>query len=239
MEQKESLSIIQLPRDIQVQILQFVCLSEWPLVTDILPLALSSEFIWRYIELDQLDKIDDDLVPLLIEFAHSIKSLSWTAGGNWKSQINCNVVLQHFVNLETLNLSRNESFSDILCLYHLRNLKHLYLAECVYIPSYQFDIILPTLENLKVLDVSECNVMKQCVIDIVAVHIFHYLNVLDCFSLELSDLIHFEGKASETLEFFPVLTFASRHLWDTMLTSRPELKMCGAAKEILDEMLED
>ena len=242
MAEKSTILIQQLPIDVQVHILQFIPFKNWPLASELLPLALSQPTTWKKCNIDRLEILEDEVVQLITHHVQHIQVLSWNCA-IWNCKISIGDFLQNFVQLECLNLASNEKITDILFLSNLKNLKRLNLAGCTGIDTEQFDVIFPTLQQITDLDVSECNVTKECIINLLHNRPngerLSYLNVRDCFSIEIEELGDFDEDCVEVVEFCPLLTFASCHEWSANLNAHKELLMCPAALEILDEMIQD
>ena len=226
-----------LPRELQTKILELVPLNLWPHLKQILPLGLDSHSVWKNINFDKIDEVDDDLVDLVLLHKDSIKKLVWNFT-TWRSSINCNLVLQRFDNLEYLDVAFNENLSDIFFLYHLRKLKHLDLCGCCAVQSYQFEIILPALSDLVSLDVGDCDISKDCILQLVENRKFNLLNVKDCFSIYIEEILEI-SKNVEVFEFCPLLTRDSLEDWIRVMEQNAHLRMCSASWEILEEIKED
>ena len=149
------LCIDQLPSDVQLEILKFIPVYQWPLVKKLLRLGLSASCIWKKFDLDELDDISDGIVELLVKNARSVRCMTWTSSV-WNSSYNFSLVLQSFLNIQSLSLAGNDNITDMYFLYHLRKLEKLDLSGCTRILEHQFDILLPILSDLVALDVSEC-----------------------------------------------------------------------------------
>ena len=84
-------------------------------------------------------------------------------------------------------------------------------------------------------------VNKKCIVQVVQQRTndrrFQYLNVRDCFSLELTDLAEFSLNVDE-LEFCPNLSMETIPQWSNTL-QYTHLNMCPAALEILEDFRED
>ena len=122
----------------------------------------------------------------------------------------------------------------------MRSLAKLDLSGCTWVLGHQLDIVLPVLENLVYLDVSECNISKNCIGDLVQRNSgkrFQYINIRYCFLVEISEVPRFN--LVDLLEFCPDLNMETSSQWITVLQQYSNLNMCAAAMEILDELRED
>ena len=226
-----------LPREIQTKIIQLVPLNLWPHLKNILPLGLDCHCVWKSINFDKIEEVDDDLVDLVLLHNDSIKKLVWNFT-TWSSSINCNLVLQRLDNLEYLDVAFNQNLTDINFLYHLRKLKYLDLCGCCAVQSYQFEIILPTLSDLVAPDVGDCDISKECILQLVQNRNFEFINVKDSFSIEIEEILEFSRNV-QVFEFCPLLTPNSLEDWIHIMEEYSNLRMCTASWEILEAIQED
>ena len=220
-----------------MKILQLVPLNLWPYVNDLSPVRLESNCLWRSLYLDRIDELTEDFIELLLRHAARVKALTWNFA-TWDSKLNCNLVLQTLSNLDHLDIAFNQNVTDIFFLYHLRNLCSLDLCGLCIVESYQFEIILPTLDKLFRLNVADCSVSKNCIWQFIRSRDersnFEYLNVRDCFSLEIGEIVDF-SRDIEHFEFCPMLTYDSMDNWHELLEENINLHMCAASFEILED----
>ena len=234
-ERRLSLSV--LPREIQVKILHFIPLNLWPYVNDLLPLGLELNCLWRLFNLDKIDDFSEDFIELLLRHASRIKALTWNFA-TWDSRLNCSLVLQRLNNLEHLDIAFHQSVTDLFFLYHLRNLRSLDLCGLCIIDSYQFEIILPMLDRLDTLNVADCSVSKECIWQLVRsrdeANQFQYMNVRDCFSVDIGEILELSCDISH-FEFCSLLMYDSMDTWLEIMDDYTHLHMCAASAEILED----
>ena len=141
--------------------------------------------------------------------------------------------LKNFTNLTKLDLCDNFHIQNILFVKKLCQLKTLLIHGCDNIVQSDFCISLPVLEPLECLDISECNVSKRAIQQIIP-HLkkLKELNVRDCCSMKLSTVRDL-AENLEQFQFCPLIVFDHIHEWKELIENFSQLLICPTSMEVI------
>lgn len=236
-------SLPYIPPEIQKHIISYLKLPDWCSVKDICFLQHGLELfsLWKKVDLDQADDITDELFDLLTKHGHKIRTLEWISA-QWNCTRQPLQLLNTFSCVTSVTIIDNQNLTSLNWLTNNEVLTHLCLAKCNSFPANHLDLVLPTIINLKTLDLSECYAasLPRLLSILPHFHRLEYCNVRDCCSFDyqtVTDLC--SGFASlKRFLFCPQINFDEILCWVNVLEDESTaLELCPAMVEIIEDLI--
>ena len=236
-------SSITLPIDVQKDIIRILPINDWPKVAIIpfLTTGLQHPSLWKSVNLDEVDEVSPAFVDLALNFGHHIKKFSWD-DSVWNSETEPIELLNTLSSVEKVSIFGNDRVTSLQWLSNNSVIEDLCVAQCCNIDSSHFDAVIPTLVNLKLLDLSEC---YQCSEDkllniLPQLPKLEYCNVRDCCSFEYDTIVKLcaDMPSVKRLSFCPEVIFEDCSSWARLIEDdNSPLDVCPAMVEIIEDML--